>query len=71
MSERVGFIGRIKNYYGEVRTEMSKVVWPSREDLKTYTAVVLVATAIIATILYGWDFILGRVMEVLFVRGGS
>lgn len=71
MSEKVGFIGRIKNYYGEVRTEMSKVVWPTREELKTYTAVVLVATAAIATILYGWDFILGKVIELLFAGRGS
>ncbi len=33
--------GRIKNYFKGVKLEMKKVVWPTRQELGTYTVVVL------------------------------
>jgi preprotein translocase SecE subunit len=71
MAEKAGFFTRLRNYYGEVRTEMTKVVWPTQEELKTYTVVVLVSTAAIALVLSGWDFILSKVIEALFVGRGA
>jgi preprotein translocase subunit SecE len=53
---------RMSNYTGEIRTEMSKVIWPTKEELKSYTIIVLVSTAIISLILWVWDLFLGRVL---------
>lgn len=71
MAEKAGIATRMKAYYGEVRTEMSKVVWPTREDVKTYAVVVLISTACIALFLSGWDFIFSKIVQVVFVGSGS
>ena len=38
----------LKEYFKGVRQEMKKVVWPTRKELGSYTAVVLVACAFFA-----------------------
>lgn len=50
--ERVGF----RQYVREVRQELRKVAWPSREELTTYTVVVLITTTILTLIVFGMDF---------------
>lgn len=35
--------GSIKDYFKGIRTEMKKVVWPTRKELVSYTGVVLLA----------------------------
>jgi preprotein translocase subunit SecE len=62
MSDKPGLMERMSNYTGEIRTEMSKVIWPTKEELKSYTIIVLVSTAIISLILWVWDLFLGRVL---------
>jgi preprotein translocase subunit SecE len=62
MSDKPGLMERMSNYTGEIRTEMSKVIWPTKEELKSYTIIVLVSTAIISFILWVWDLFLGRVL---------
>ena len=49
---------RIKEFYEEVRSELPKVTWPSWEELKTSTSVVLMLLAISAGIIYALDFVL-------------
>ena len=57
---------RIKEFYEEVRSEMTKVTWPSLEELKTSTTVVLMLLAISAGIIYVLDFVLQIVVMGLF-----
>ena len=40
-TERPNPWNRVRDYVLEVRTEIEKVTWPTREDLKTHTVVVL------------------------------
>lgn len=40
-SGKPGLVKRATSYFGEVRSEMRRVVWPSREDLKNYTVAVV------------------------------
>lgn len=40
--------GSLKEYFKGVRLEMKKVVWPTRKELSSYTAVVLVTCAFFA-----------------------
>lgn len=44
------------------RTEVRKVVWPTRKEAIHTTAIVLVATVIVALLLWGLDGILVRVV---------
>lgn len=50
--ERTGF----RQYLREVRQELRKVAWPSREELTTYTVVVLITTTILTLIVFGMDW---------------
>ncbi len=40
--------GGLKEYFKGVKTEMKKVVWPTRKELGAYTALVLVACVFFA-----------------------
>lgn len=50
------------NFAKESRTEVRKVVWPNRKEATHTTAIVLIATVIVALILWGLDGILVRVV---------
>lgn len=39
--KKPGFFGRIKNYLGAVRSEMRRVVWPSKEELRSYSVAII------------------------------
>ena len=48
--KRTGLFGRVGGFFREVISELGKVIWPTRKELLTYTAVVIVFVAIIMTI---------------------
>ena len=52
--------GRIGLFYLQVISELSKVVWPTRNQLTTYTAVVLVFVGFIILVVSTFDFILTK-----------
>jgi len=66
-SEKVGFFGRIGRFVREVVAELRKVIWPTRNELLTYTAVVVVFVAAIMAFVGVLD--LGLAKGVLFVFG--
>ena len=47
--------GSLKEYFKGVRLEMKKVVWPTRKELGSYTAVVLATCAAFALVFWGVD----------------
>jgi preprotein translocase subunit SecE len=72
--ERRGFIGWLANiprriwlFFREVIGELRKVIWPTRKDLLTYTAVVVVFVAIIMTLVGLLDLVYAK--GVLYVFG--
>ena len=40
--------GKLGDYYKGVKTEMKKVVWPTKKEVASYTGVVIVTCAIFA-----------------------
>lgn len=36
-----GIVARVKTFFSDVRTEMHRVVWPSKDELKNYSVAVL------------------------------
>jgi preprotein translocase subunit SecE len=42
-----GPLGRLALFYRQIIAELRKVVWPSRNDLRTYTTVVIVFVVVI------------------------
>jgi len=65
--KKVGIFGRIGRFVREVIGELRKVIWPTRNELLTYTAVVVVFVAIMLTIVSGLYYLYAR--GVLFVFG--
>ncbi|ABB24810.1 preprotein translocase subunit SecE [Pelodictyon luteolum] len=60
------YIGKAGQYYRDVVAEMRKVVWPSKEELKDLTVVVLTVSGLLAlfTFLVDWviNFVMGKLL---------
>jgi preprotein translocase subunit SecE len=48
---------KIIGFFDDVVKEMKKVTWPTKDELKDFTSVVLVATLIMAVFIYAVDTI--------------
>jgi preprotein translocase subunit SecE len=59
---------RFMEFLKEVRSEMRKVVWPSRPEVQSTTVVVLVTVFIFAAYFWLVDTIIGRAIEALLHR---
>ncbi len=56
---------KAKNFVFEVRAEMQKVTWPTREELIGSTAVVLMTMLILSTFIGVADFFMSLFLRVL------
>jgi preprotein translocase subunit SecE len=58
---------RIKTYFQEAFTELvHKVSWPTWAELQNSAVVVMIASFIIAMIVFGMDFVFENFMEVVY-----
>ncbi len=48
---------RMQDFYQGVMVEMSKVTWPTKDELKSSTSVVLFLLGVITVIVYVYDII--------------
>ncbi len=49
-----------RDFVKEVFAELKKVAWPSRQEVVAYSTVVLVAVVVIATVIFGMDYIFAK-----------
>ena len=56
---------KVKQFLKEVKTELKKVVWPTRKDTIASTSVVVILVLIIAVFLGLVDFGLSRVIRLI------
>ena len=61
-----GLFGRLFRFLREVVSELRKVIWPTRKQMVTYTAVVLVFVAFMVALIAGIDFGLAKGVLALF-----
>lgn len=59
-------IAKIKEFVGEVQKEMKKVSWPTKEQLKDSTVVVLATTAVLTVFVYAIDFVMDKAVGIIF-----
>jgi len=64
--EKLGIFARVGLFYRQVVSELKKVVWPTRNMLTTYTAVVLVFVAFIIAVVSIIDLVLTKVVFWVF-----
>ncbi|WP_037575242.1 preprotein translocase subunit SecE [Phaeacidiphilus oryzae] len=65
-SERKGFFARAARFYRQIISELRKVVWPTRNELVTYTSVVIVFVVIIMAVVYGLDYGFSKLSFLVF-----
>lgn len=63
---RQGPIRRVSTYVRQVAAELRKVIWPTRNELVTYTSVVLVFVAIMGVIVAMFDFAFTKAVLAVF-----
>jgi preprotein translocase subunit SecE len=56
---------RLKEFMTEVRSEMKKVTWPTKEDLKVSTKVTMFLLGVMAVITFFFDQIFGNLIILL------
>lgn len=55
-------------YMGQVVSELRKVIWPTRMQMLTYTAVVFIFLIFMTALVNGVDFGTGKLVEIAFRR---
>ena len=65
-TEKLGLFARIGLFYRQIVSELTKVVWPTRKQLTTYTAVVLVFVTFVIAVVSLLDLVLTKVVFWIF-----
>jgi preprotein translocase subunit SecE len=66
VAEKLGLFARVGLFYRQVVSELTKVVWPTRKQLSTYTAVVLVFVTFIITVVSIFDLVITKLVFWVF-----
>lgn len=64
--EPQSLFGRIGLFYRQIVSELRKVVWPTKKQLTTYTAVVLVFVSFVILVVSIYDLVLTRIVFWIF-----
>ena len=59
------FGSRVSKFFRDTKSELKKVVWPSKADVKTNTIVVLITVAIAAVVMILLDAIFGGILGLI------
>ena len=59
------FGARVSKFFRDTKSELKKVVWPSKADVKTNTIVVLITVAIAAVVMIRLDAIFGGILGLI------
>jgi preprotein translocase subunit SecE len=59
-------LGRLTRFFREVVAELRKVIYPTRQELLTYTIVVIVFVTIMVTLVFGLDFAVAKGVTFVF-----
>ena len=52
-----GPLQRMQTFWGEVKTELDKVTWPTFADLRVSTNVTMMLIGIIAVLIFAYDWV--------------
>ncbi|OGC02522.1 preprotein translocase subunit SecE [candidate division KSB1 bacterium RBG_16_48_16] len=57
---------KVTKFLRDVNNEMAKVSWPSRNELKGQTIIVIVVSLFFAVFIFGVDHLLSRVISLIY-----
>ncbi|MDA8753538.1 preprotein translocase subunit SecE [Candidatus Marinimicrobia bacterium] len=58
-------INKLQQFIADVRFEMTKVSWPSWEELRSSTYIVLGLSLILIVFLFSIDFLLSKILNIV------
>jgi len=61
-------LNELKTFFIEVRSELKKVTWPSWQEVRSTTIVVVATTFFFGFYLWGLDIVFSRVMSLVLAR---
>lgn len=64
--KKSSFGKRFTQFFKDLKSEVKKVVWPSKKQVKNNTAVVLAFMAVAAVFVWSIDFILSALRNLIF-----
>jgi preprotein translocase subunit SecE len=62
---RKGYVLRMSSYVVETREELKKCTWPSVDELKGSTVVVMITLALLGAFTVGIDFIVSQLIRLI------
>ncbi len=65
-SDRRTVVARLARFTREVIAELSKVIWPTRKELITYTVVVVVFVSVMVALVSGLDLLFTKGVLLVF-----
>ena len=66
-----GWFGRARRFLADVRSELSRVTWPTRREVWATTVVVILTSLLFGIYLYSVDIALTRLVEWIYTRVGA
>ena len=64
-SDKPSFGERIKKFFRDYGSELKKITWSSKKDVKSKTIVVLVSILVVGLIIFGLDMLFSWVITLL------
>ena len=71
--EKVGFFGAIKNFFKgigkrfkDIKSEMKKIVWPTKSQVVNNTLIVIAVSLVAAVLIFGLDTVFGLVLKLIY-----
>ncbi len=58
-------VTRVRDFYQEVMTELSKVAWPTKVELKSNTTIVMCTLVVLGAVVGLYDFVFLKVVSFL------
>ncbi len=55
----------LKDFLASVKSELKKVVWPTRDELVSYTVIVFIAVIFVCGLIWICDTIFGRILNLI------
>ena len=60
----------IARWFREMRSELKKVVWPSKKQVKNNSAVAIFMMLVAAVVVWGFDFLASNAVRLIISLGG-
>jgi preprotein translocase subunit SecE len=66
--EQLGFFARVRRFLKEVRVELKRVSWPTRDQMIAFTTVTIITSTALTLFVFGLDFLFKEGVLLLLAR---